>query len=88
MGHRAALNYDEPGENVYLPVYNLFDAAINYHNEKFNIGLNVYNITNIQYATMGVFKPSTNEWRYTPGEPINFRLSFGVNLVQNKKRSP
>jgi iron complex outermembrane receptor protein len=88
MGHRAALSYDEQGENVYLPVYNLFDAAISYHNEKFNIGLNVYNITNMQYATMGVFKPSNNEWRYTPGEPINFRLSFGVNWFKIKRRSP
>jgi iron complex outermembrane receptor protein len=85
MGHRAALSDDEPGENVYLPVYKLLDAAISYHNEKFNIGLNIYNITNKQYATMGFYKPSSDEWRYTPGEPTNFRLSFGVNLVQNKK---
>ena len=52
-------------------------AAMTYHNERFNIGLNVYNITNTNYATFGYFNSSTNEWRYTPGEPVNFRLSFG-----------
>lgn len=92
MGRRSALSYDEPGKNVYLPVYNLLDAAISYHREKFTIGLNVYNITNTEYATMGVFKPSNNEWRYTPGEPINFRVTFNVNLqalkrVRHSKRS-
>jgi outer membrane receptor protein involved in Fe transport len=68
-----------------LPVYNLLDAAISYHNEKFNISLNVYNITNIKYATFGAFNSDTDEWRYTPGEPVNFRLSFGVNLLRKKK---
>jgi len=47
--------------------------------------LNVYNITNINYATTGGFNSNTDEWRYTPGEPVNFRLSFGVNLTQLKK---
>jgi len=38
------------------------------------------------YATAGYFNADiNNEWRYTPGEPVNFRLSFGVNLVQHKK---
>jgi len=86
MGKRSALSYEEPGENVYLPVYNLFDAALNFRNEKFTIGLNIYNITNTRYATIGIFMPSSNEWRYTPGEPVNFRLSFGVNLRSQKKR--
>jgi len=85
MGHRSALYLEDPGGNVYLPVYNLFDAAINYHHERFTVGLNVYNITNRDYATYGTFKPSTSEWRYAPGEPINFRLSLGINLVFLKK---
>jgi iron complex outermembrane receptor protein len=88
MGKRSALWNWSPGDAInYLPVYNLFDAALNYHNEKFNIGLNVYNITNINYATMGYFNSSTNEWRYTPGEPVNFRISFGFNLLHQKKVS-
>jgi outer membrane receptor protein involved in Fe transport len=75
-----------PGDEIKsLPVYNLLDAAISYHNEKFNISLNVYNITNIKYATFGAFNSDTDEWRYTPGEPVNFRLSFGVNLLRKKK---
>ena len=86
MGRRSALFIDDPKGNIYLPVYNLLDAAISYQNTKFNIGLNVYNITNISYASYGFFNTSTNEWRYTPGEPINFRLSVGVNLVSEKKK--
>jgi len=86
MGRRSALYMNDPGKNVYLPVYNLFDAAISYQQEKFNVGLNVYNLTNIQYAREGYFNTANNEWRYTPGEPINFRLSVGVNLVSLKKK--
>jgi len=86
MGRRSALNIDDPGENVYLPVYNLFDGAISYRNEKFNINLNVYNITNINYVSIGYFNTYNYEWRYTPGEPINFRLSVGVNLISEKKK--
>ena len=37
------------------------------------------------YASLEYFNAATNEWRYTPGEPVNFRLSFGVNLVHSKK---
>ena len=86
MGRRSASDIDDPGGNVYLPIYNLFDAAVGYRNEKFNINLNVYNLTNIQFATLGYFNAGTNEWRYTPGEPINFRLSVGINLVELKRK--
>ena len=86
MGNRSALFFENPGTgNIFLPVYNLLDAAVSYRNQKFNIGLNLYNITNVNYATLGFFNSSTNEWRYTPGEPINLRLSVGINLVSNKK---
>jgi len=86
MGRRSALFVDDPKGNIYLPIYNLFDVAISYRNEKFNINLNVYNLTNVKYATIGYFNVGNNEWRYTPGEPINFRLSVGVNLVSEKKK--
>ncbi len=86
MGKRSAIWNWIPGDEIkFLPVYNLLDAAISFRNEKFNISLNVYNITNINYATTGGFNSNTNEWRYTPSEPVNFRLSFGVNLLQYKK---
>ena len=86
MGKRSALEFENPGTgNIFLPVYNLLDAAVSYKNPRFNISLNVYNITNIDYATLGSFIFDTDEWRYTPGEPVNFRLSFGVNLVKHKK---
>jgi len=86
MGKRSAAWNWAPGDEIkFLPVYNLLDAAISFRNEKFNISLNVYNITNINYATTGGFNSNTNEWRYTPSEPVNFRLSFGVNLLQYKK---
>ena len=87
MGKRSALEFENPGTgNIFLPVYNLLDAAVSYQNQKFNIGLNLYNITNINYVALGSFISSTNEWRYTPGEPINFRLSVGVNLIREKKK--
>ncbi len=86
MGKRSAVRYYNPDPATrFLPVYNLLDAAVSYSNEKFNISLNVYNITNINYATIGYFNSSTNEWRYTPGEPVNFRLSFGISLLRNRK---
>ena len=86
MGRRSASFINDPGGNIYLPVYNLFDAAISYRNEKFNVNLNLYNITNINYAALGFFNSYANEWRYTPGEPINFRLNVGVNLIREKKK--
>ena len=86
MGKRNAEVNWIPGTEVhFLPVFNLLDAAVSYRTEKFHISLNVYNITNINYATLGSFNSWTNEWRYTPGEPVNFRLSFGVNLLCGKK---
>ena len=85
MGKRSAVYFDPDNKTKFLPVYNLLDAAVSYRNEKFNISLNVYNLTNINYAAIGSFNSSINEWRYTPGEPVNFRLSFGVNLVNQKK---
>lgn len=86
MGKRGALSYDDAGSgNYYLPVYNLLNAALSYRNEKFSIALNLYNVANISYATIGSFNYSNNEWRYTQGEPVNFRLSFGVNLLKIKK---
>jgi outer membrane receptor protein involved in Fe transport len=86
MGRRSALDFENPGTgNMFLPVYNLLDAAVSYRNEKFSIGLNLYNITNVNYAALGFFNSSANDWRYTPGEPINFRLSVGINLVGEKK---
>lgn len=87
MGRRSALFIDDPGGNIYLPVYNLFDAAIGYRNNKFNVSLNLYNITNINYAVLGFFNSTIDEWRYTPGEPINFRLSLGVNLISQKSNN-
>ena len=85
MGHRSALGNYDPKGNIYLPVYNLLDASINYSSRKFDIRLNIYNITDINYASNGFYNTSTNEWRYTPGEPINFRFSVGINLVNEKK---
>ena len=83
-GKRGAVWYSwNPDKTKVLPAYSLFDAALGYSNEKFNIGLNIYNITNINYATIGYFNP-TGGWKYTPGEPINFRLSFGVSLYHHK----
>jgi iron complex outermembrane receptor protein len=73
-----------PDKTKYLPGYNVLDAGIGFSNDRFNAGLH-FNITNIQYASNGYFNFSSNEWRYTPGEPLNFRLSFGVNLVHNKE---
>ena len=88
MGKRSAAWNWSPGDEIKsLPVYNLIDAAISYRTEKFSISLNVYNITNMQYATFGYFNSATNEWRYTPGEPANFRISAGFNLLHKKKVS-
>ncbi len=86
MGRRSATYIDDPGGNIYLPVHNLLDAAVSYQNQKFNIRLNLYNITNINYAAWGFFNSYTNDWRYTPGDPINFRLSAGINLISEKKK--
>ncbi len=84
-GKRGAVWYFwNPDKTKVLPAYSLFDAAIGYSNEKFNIGLNIYNITNINYATIGYFNP-TGGWKYIPGEPVNFRLNFGINLCPRKK---
>jgi iron complex outermembrane receptor protein len=86
VGKRSAARNWLPGDEIkFLSVYSLLDAALSYRNEKINISLNVYNITNADYASLGFFNSATNEWRYTPGEPVDFRLSFGVNLLRRKK---
>jgi len=85
MGKRSAVDYYNPDAATrFLPVHSLFDASIGYSIERFTLNLNVYNLTNINYAERGYYS-TEDEWRYTPGEPINFRLSFGVNLMRNKK---
>jgi len=85
LSKRSAVFYFEaPDKPKYLQGYNLIDAGIDFSNDQFNIGLHFYNITNIHYAQRGYFNFSTNEWRYMPGEPVNFRLSFGVNLGHQK----
>ncbi len=87
MGKRSAVDgYWQPGDPVsYLPVYNLLDAAISYSRARLNISLNIYNLTNAGYAVLGHFNTPTNDWRYTPGEPINFRLSIGIALSHPPK---
>jgi iron complex outermembrane receptor protein len=87
MGRRSAIqSYNPDPATRFLPEYNLLDAAISYSNNKFNISLNVYNITNINYVTFGYFNADIKEWRYTPGEPVNFRVNFGMNLQNLKKQ--
>ena len=86
LSKRSAVYYFwVPDKTKYLPGYNLVDAGIGFSNDQFNIGLHFYNITNIQYASNGYFNFSSNEWRYTPGEPVNFRLNLGINLCPRKK---
>jgi len=86
MGKQSAVWYYNPDPDTrFFSAYHLLDAAISYSNEKFNIGLNVYNITNTNYAAIGYFNADINEWRYTPGEAVNFRLSFGISLLRNRK---
>ncbi len=82
---RRATNIWEADKTKFFPGYYLLDAALSYSNDKFNVSLNVYNITNVNYAAMGYYSQSGG-WRYTHGEPVNFRLSFGVNLPHNKKQ--
>jgi iron complex outermembrane receptor protein len=85
MGKQSAVWYYNPDPDTrFFPAYHLLDAALSYSNRKLNISLNVYNITNSNYAANG-FYSQLNEWRYTPGEPVNFRLSFGISLLGNKK---
>jgi len=88
MGKRSALFFENSGTgNKFLPVYNLLDAAVAYQTQKFRIGLNLFNITGTKYAALGFFNPATSEWRYTPGDPANFRLSIGINLCKTKNEN-
>ena len=85
-GERAAsLYFWNPDKTKVLSPYSLFEAAVGYGREKFNISLNIYNITNINYVSNGYYNPNGG-WRYTPGEPVNFRLSFGVYLSRHDKK--
>ena len=84
-GKRSAVWYYNPDPDTkYLPVYHLVSASLNYDCEKFSAGINVYNITNSKYAATG-FYSYVNEWRYTSGEPINFRVNFTFRLFTLKK---
>ena len=39
-------------------------------------------VDNLLDATMGSYNHSKKEWRYTPDDPINFRLNVGFNLIK------
>jgi len=80
---RRAPNNWEADKTKFLSGYYLLDAAVSYSNDRLNVGLNIYNITNVKYAAIGYYS-QTGGWRYTPGDPFNFRLSFGVNLINDK----
>ena len=85
MGKQSAVwYYNSDPDTRFFPDYHLLDAALSYSNQKFNICFNVYNITNSKYATNGFFS-QLNEWRYTPGEPVNFRVSFGISFLRNRR---
>jgi iron complex outermembrane recepter protein len=84
MGKRVAVDYYSP-DPAFIPPHNLFDASVGYANERFTVNLNVYNLTDINYADRAYYA-QLDEWRYTPGEPVNFRLSVGVNLLPTKKK--
>jgi len=62
----------------------LVNAALSYHTEKFNFSLNVYNITDVNYPPLEFSTPQQINAIYTQ-EPVNFRLSLGVNLVSHKR---
>jgi len=85
MGKRSATINGVTGDEIKsLPVYSLLDASIAWFNEILNVSVNVYNITNVNYASVGYFNASINEWRYTSGEPVNLRLNVRVNLFKEK----
>ncbi|HEU5166120.1 MAG TPA: TonB-dependent receptor, partial [Chitinophagaceae bacterium] len=87
MGKRSAVDYYNPDPATrFLPAHNLFDVSIGYSIERFTLNLNVYNITNINYAAIGYYSRDAGDWRYTLGEPVNFRLSVSINLLQNKNK--
>jgi len=76
MGSRSAV-YSGWGDklgNKTLPTYNLLDASLSYSFDRLAINLNVYNLANKKYASDGYYNPDSDEFIYTPGTPLNFRL--------------
>lgn len=63
----------------YLPGRTLLEASLGYTTNKFYCSLNAYNLANKKYITAG-YRSSTTDWIYTAGDPINFRLDFGIRL--------
>jgi outer membrane receptor protein involved in Fe transport len=86
MGKRNAVYANwSPPKNIFMPVYNLLDAAIGYTGRGYNISLNVYNVTNAKYMYEGYFLFWINEWSYIPGEPVNFKVSVEYKLFSKRK---
>jgi len=65
--------------NQYAPEYTVLEATAGYAVKKFYVNLNVYNLANRNYVTYA-YKISDIDWQYTPGEPLNFRLDFGIRF--------
>jgi len=62
----------------------VFHAAIAYEDEKFNLASNVHNIAGVNFRWF--IQHFYQRIGQTPVEPINFRLSVGVSLVNARKK--
>ncbi|MEA5461859.1 TonB-dependent siderophore receptor [Arcicella sp. LKC2W] len=82
MGNRSGVYVGWGSEfgNKNLPTYTIYDACVNYNFSKISIGLNVYNLANQKYVSNGYYSPDAQEWVYSPGTPINFRLQTTIKF--------
>lgn len=62
-----------------LPAYTLLEASVGYSLRKFYVNLNVYNIGNTNYL-LSAYAIDDVDYSYSPGEPFNFRIDFGINF--------
>ncbi|MFT4154447.1 TonB-dependent siderophore receptor [Parafilimonas sp.] len=62
-----------------MPAYTLLEATIGYTLRNFYVNLNAYNLANKKYITNG-YAIDDVDYSYNPGEPVNFRIDFGINF--------
>lgn len=70
----AVARWNSSEGTKYLPTYSLFDGVVSYTTARFSIGFNIYNIGNKRYAAGGLWDPNDQEYFFSQGTPINFRL--------------
>ncbi|MFT3933119.1 MAG: TonB-dependent receptor [Chitinophagaceae bacterium] len=79
VGKRTYASNVKDMDKQMMPSYTLLEATVGYSVRKFYVNANIYNLANKKYIT-NAYAIDDVDYTYTPGDPINFRIDFGINF--------